>query len=114
MSRAESLHHHRLFHDDIGAINTDLANYQAVTVEDIKAVARKYLTPANRTVIGFSMGRSPAGRLDHTKAWSELLPLVAKGQARLVVDQVLPMSQAAKAHQHLASRGTRGKVILTP
>ena len=72
------------------------------------------LFPANRTVIGFSMGRSPAGRLDHKKAWSELLPLVAKGQARLVVDQVLPMSQAAKAHQHLANRGTRGKVILTP
>jgi NADPH2:quinone reductase len=72
------------------------------------------LFPANRTVIGFSMGRSPAGRLDHKQAWSELLPLVAKGQARLVVDQVLPMSQAAKAHQHLANRGTRGKVILTP
>jgi len=72
------------------------------------------LFPANRMVIGFSMGRSPAGRLDHKEAWSELLPLVAKGQVRLVVDQVLSMSQVAKAHQHLANRGTRGKVILTP
>ncbi|MBM3941986.1 MAG: NAD(P)H-quinone oxidoreductase [SAR202 cluster bacterium] len=72
------------------------------------------LFPANRTFIGFSMGRSPAGKLDHKKAWAELFPLVAQGKARLVVDQVLPMSQAAKAHQHLSNRGSHGKVILTP
>jgi len=27
---------------------------------------------------------------------------------------VLPMSEVAKAHQHLSARGTMGKVILTP
>jgi hypothetical protein len=26
----------------------------------------------------------------------------------------LPMSEVAQAHEHLANRGTRGKVILTP
>jgi NADPH:quinone reductase-like Zn-dependent oxidoreductase len=31
-----------------------------------------------------------------------------------VVDQVMPMSQVADAHHHLANRGTRGKVILRP
>lgn len=70
--------------------------------------------PVNRTVIGFSMGRSPAGRLDHQGAMAEMFPMIASGQVRLVVDQVLPMAQVAKAHQHLADRGTRGKVILTP
>jgi NADPH2:quinone reductase len=69
---------------------------------------------ANRTVIGFSMGRSPAGRLDHKGAMAELFPMLASGKVRLVVDQVLPMREVAKAHRHLASRGTRGKVILTP
>lgn len=69
---------------------------------------------ANRTVIGFSMGRSPVGRLDHQGAWAEMFPLVGSGQVRLVVDQVLPMPSVAKAHQHLANRGTRGKVILRP
>jgi NADPH2:quinone reductase len=69
---------------------------------------------ANRSVIGFSMGRSPAGRLDHKSAMAELFPMIAKGQVRLVVDRVMPMSQVAKAHQHLANRGTRGKVVLTP
>jgi NADPH2:quinone reductase len=72
------------------------------------------ITTANRTVIGFSIGRSPQGQLDHQAAMSELLPMLAEGKAKLVVDQILPMSEVAKAHQHLANRGTRGKVILTP
>ncbi len=72
------------------------------------------ISSANRTVVGFSMGRSPAGKLDHKSAMAELFPMISSGQARLVVDRVLPMSQVADAHRHLANRGTRGKVILTP
>jgi NADPH:quinone reductase len=72
------------------------------------------ITSLNRTVIGFSMGRSPIGRLDHKSAMSELLPLISGGQVRLIVDQILPMTEVAKAHQHLTNRGTRGKVILIP
>ena len=71
-------------------------------------------TSANRTIIGFSMGRSPVGTLDHQKAMTELFPMIASGQVRLIVDQVIPMSEAGKAHQHLAHRGSRGKVILVP
>ena len=69
---------------------------------------------ANRTVIGFSIGRSPQGTLDHQAAMAELFPMMADGKLRLVVDRVLPMAEVAQAHQHLANRGTRGKVILTP
>ena len=72
------------------------------------------ITSANRTVIGFSMGRSPAGTLDHKAAMAELLPMITGGKVKLIVDQVLPMSEVAKAHSHLAGRGTKGKVILTP
>ena len=72
------------------------------------------ITTANRTVIGFSIGRSPQRQLDHQAAMAELFPMLAEGKAKLVVDQILPMSEVSKAHQHLANRGTRGKVILTP
>ena len=72
------------------------------------------ITTRNRAVIGFSMGRSPVGSLDHQTAMNELLPMIADGALRIIVDRVLPMSDAADAHRHLASRGTRGKVILTP
>lgn len=77
-------------------------------------LAASDITTANRTVIGFSIGRSPAGRLDHKAAMAELFPMIGDGKIKLIVDQVLPMSDVAKAHQHLANRGARGKVILTP
>ncbi len=72
------------------------------------------ITSVNRTVVGFSMGRSPAGSLDHKAAMAEMFPMIAAGQAKLVVDQILPMAEVGKAHQHLANRGAMGKVILTP
>ncbi|MCY4416646.1 MAG: NAD(P)H-quinone oxidoreductase [Chloroflexi bacterium] len=72
------------------------------------------ITTVNRTVIGFSMGRSPIGSLDHQGAMDDLIPLITGGKLKLIVDRVLPMSEAGDAHLHLASRGTRGKVILTP
>jgi NADPH:quinone reductase-like Zn-dependent oxidoreductase len=35
-------------------------------------------------------------------------------RVRLIVDQVLPLSEAAKAHAHLSNRGAMGKVLLVP
>ena len=72
------------------------------------------ITSANRTVIGFSMGRSPVGSLDHQSAMEELFPMITNGKVKLIVDSVLPMNNVADAHKHLANRGTLGKVILTP
>ena len=65
--------------------------------------------PVNRGVLGFSIGRSPQGVLDHHAAMAELMPLFQAGKLRLVVDRILPMSEVAKAYSHLANRGTRGK-----
>ena len=70
--------------------------------------------PVNRGVLGFSIGRSPQGILDHHAAMADMLPLLEAGKLRLVVDRVLPMGEVAKAHTHLANRGSKGKVILTP
>tara|TARA_B100001750_G_scaffold60885_1_gene48325 strand:- start:136 stop:1101 length:966 start_codon:yes stop_codon:yes gene_type:complete len=72
------------------------------------------ITSDNRTVIGFSMGRSPVGSLDHQSAMAELFPMITNGKVKLIVDSILPMSNVADAHKHLANRGTLGKVILTP
>ena len=72
------------------------------------------ISGANRSIIGFSMGRTPSGRLDHKSAMAELFPMISSGKVRLIVDRVLPMAQVANAHRHLANRGTKGKVILTP
>jgi zinc protease len=45
--RAEALHHYDRFHAALADINTDLDRYLAVTAEDIRRVAGKYLDPAN-------------------------------------------------------------------
>ena len=68
----------------------------------------------NREILGLSMGRSPQGVLDHQGAMAEMLPLIQAGTLRVVVDRILPMSEVAQAHVHLANRGAKGKVILTP
>ncbi len=66
------------------------------------------------SVMGFSIGRSPEGYLDHQQAMKEMLPLFESGRIRLVVDRIMPMNAVADAHAHLANRGALGKVILTP
>ena len=38
------------------------------------------ITTANRTVTGFSIGRSPQGRLDHQAAMAELFPMLSEGR----------------------------------
>ncbi|GAC1590294.1 MAG: pitrilysin family protein [Candidatus Velthaea sp.] len=39
--------------DDPGAVNHDLARYQAVTAADVQRIATTYFTPANRTVVEY-------------------------------------------------------------
>jgi NADPH:quinone reductase-like Zn-dependent oxidoreductase len=42
------------------------------------------------------------------------LDLLMANTIRLIVDQVLPLSEAAEAHTRLSNRGAMGKIILVP
>jgi NADPH2:quinone reductase len=42
----------------------------------------------------------------------DVLPLFESGAVRVVVDTIVPMAEAARAHQLLESKQTVGKVIL--
>lgn len=44
----------------------------------------------------------------------ELFDGIAAGELQVSVDQVFPLDQAARAHQYLEDRRTRGKVLLVP
>jgi NADPH:quinone reductase-like Zn-dependent oxidoreductase len=45
---------------------------------------------------------------------ARLLSLLVDHKVRLIVDQVLPLSEAARAHAHLSNCGAMGKVLLIP
>lgn len=59
----------------------------------------------NQTLFGTFLTRE-AARL------REMAPLFERGQAKVVVDAVLPLEDAAKAHQRLDTGHGRGKIIL--
>ena len=67
----------------------------------------------NRAAMGFALSANVPGR-DNQSAMAELLRLIMDKKVRLIVDQVLPLSEAAKAHAHLSNRGAMGKVLLIP
>jgi len=61
LSLAEELHHYDMFHHSLAEINTELARYLAVTADDIRRVAQKYLDPANAVVIIVKAGAGAGG-----------------------------------------------------
>ncbi|HUP19061.1 MAG TPA: quinone oxidoreductase [Gemmatimonadota bacterium] len=73
-----------------------------------------------RAVLG-SRTLTTASLFDYTRTREELLGLAgplmaaaAEGGVRSWIDRVLPLEEAARAHELLASRRTRGKLLLTP
>jgi NADPH2:quinone reductase len=66
-----------------------------------------------RMAVGFGLP-SMAPRYDNQGPMAEMLEMMTAGKLRLVVDRVLPLSEAAEAHGHLSNRGTMGKVLLIP
>lgn len=43
---------------------------------------------------------------------AQVVPLLARGAVKPIVDRVLPLAEAAKAHQHMASNEGFGKIVL--
>jgi zinc protease len=61
LQRAILLSQYALFYDEPGLINTRADRLAAVTAADVQRVARRYLTPQNRTVV-ITNPRAAAGR----------------------------------------------------
>jgi zinc protease len=51
LSKAEELLHYAMFHPNLAEINTDLDQFMAVTNDDIRRVANRYLDPANAVIL---------------------------------------------------------------
>jgi len=51
LSKAEDLQHYAMFHPSLAEINSDLDRFLAVTNDDIRRVAGKYLDPSNTVIL---------------------------------------------------------------
>ena len=67
------------------------------------------------TLIGTVLRSRPAAEKEAlTRAFAErMLPALAAGRLRPVVDRVLPLAEAAAAHALLERNDTLGKVVLS-
>jgi NADPH2:quinone reductase len=67
----------------------------------------------NLSVIGFHLGRYYQTR-PNREGMQEILRLVAAGRIRPIISATFKLGEAARAHDHLSQRQTRGKVLLVP
>ncbi len=73
------------------------------------------LLQKSRAVIGFWLVHLLALRRDLvTEGIGELLGAVASGDLEVVIGEVYPLTEAARAHEDIQSRRTQGKLLLDP
>jgi len=77
-------------------------------------VSTGHLLRSSRAVIGFWLVHLMARREVVANAITELLGAVASGEVEVIIGGVYPLSDARRAHEELAARRTRGKLLLDP
>jgi len=70
--------------------------------------------PRNVTIHGFQITDLIDRGYDPRTDLADLADLVAAGALTVHIDRTLPLTEAAIAHEHVAGRRNRGKVILRP
>jgi synaptic vesicle membrane protein VAT-1 len=72
------------------------------------------LVAKNKAVAGMQLLLVWDARGEMGSMFDQILALWEQGVVRPVVDRIFPLRQAAEAHQYLADRRTKGKVLLDP
>ncbi|CAA9340019.1 MAG: hypothetical protein AVDCRST_MAG93-6604 [uncultured Chloroflexia bacterium] len=92
-----------------------MASRQPLTFDDASILDFFYRPALNQSLhvfnLGLWFGLRPQGAVD---ALTKLIGYAAAGQVHVPVKLVLPLAQAATAHQMIERRETIGKVILKP
>jgi NADPH:quinone reductase len=78
-------------------------------------VETNYLLQTSKSVIGFWLVPFVVQERERLRAAiGELLGAVAAGDLEVVIGEVYPLSEAARAHQDIAERKSTGKLLLDP
>ncbi len=85
------------------------ASGEAVSLTNVE------LLGSNKTVTGYYLGGYFPQHLDRVaEATGKLLGLIGSKDVKPLVGKTFPLSQAADAFEHIASRQSVGKVVVTP
>ena len=80
----------------------------------VAPIAPTILNPKSLYLTRPSLGDYTATREELEQRAGEVLGAIAKGELKLRVEYVFPLSETIEAHRALESRGTTGKVLLIP
>ena len=72
------------------------------------------MRPNNQTLSGYFLGVELLVSPRPHVLIARLLDDIARGELRVVIDQVFPLSEAAAAHAYIESRRSFGRVLLAP
>lgn len=72
------------------------------------------LMARNQSVIGFFLPQIMRKRELLNKSMEELFTFLAEGRLRITIGEIYPLTEAAKAHEYIQARKTKGKLILVP
>ena len=82
---------------------------------DPSTVETNYLLQTSKSVLGFWLVPLIAKKRELiASVIGDLLGAVAKGDLEVVIGEVYPLSEAARAHEDIAGRRTTGKLLLDP
>jgi NADPH:quinone reductase len=82
---------------------------------DPSEISTNYLLQRSKSVLGFWLVALIARRQDLIRSMlADLLGAVAAGDLEVIVGEVYPLSEAARAHEAMQERGTTGKLLLDP
>lgn len=69
---------------------------------------------SNKSLIGFWLGPHLAGHLDRvSEARENLVGMIQENKIRLIVGKTFPLERSAEAFDHIQSRESTGKVVVT-
>ena len=78
-------------------------------------VQTNYLLQTSKSVLGFWLVALVAQRRDLIQSMTaDLLGAVASGELEVVIGNIYPLSEAARAHTEMQERRTSGKLLLDP
>jgi NADPH2:quinone reductase len=77
-------------------------------------VSTGHLLRHSRSLVGFWLMHLVPHREEVAAMIGDLLGAVASGELEIVVGGVYPLAEARRAHEELAGRSTRGKLLLDP